>query len=40
MNNLETLATAMSEAGEEFGSATPYGSLIAELIIFILHIIG
>lgn len=27
MNNLELLAQAMSEAGEEFGSSTPYGRL-------------
>ncbi|GMT05103.1 hypothetical protein PENTCL1PPCAC_27277, partial [Pristionchus entomophagus] len=28
MNNLEALATSMSEAGEEFGAATPYGGQI------------
>ncbi|GMR31117.1 hypothetical protein PMAYCL1PPCAC_01312 [Pristionchus mayeri] len=31
MNNLESLATAMCEAGEEFGAATPYGSALLKV---------
>lgn len=31
MNNLELLAQAMSEAGEEFGSSTPYGSALVKV---------
>ncbi|KIH57091.1 BAR domain protein [Ancylostoma duodenale] len=31
MNNLELLAQAMSDAGEEFGSTTPYGSALVKI---------
>ncbi|KAJ1354618.1 hypothetical protein KIN20_011607 [Parelaphostrongylus tenuis] len=31
LNNLEHMAQAMSEAGEEFGNTTPYGSALLKI---------
>ncbi|VDK85389.1 unnamed protein product [Cylicostephanus goldi] len=38
LNNLELMAQAMSEAGEEFGSSAPYGQFHIWKIFFVFHV--